>query len=82
MKLTMIYKPINIYVYWNNGINNSPKIVKKCIETWINKNPDHNVYILDDNNLFSDNIINIKNIYDFLPDYDNLKKKIVKTSCK
>lgn len=75
-----IYTPLNIYVYWNTGINNSPKIVKKCIETLINKNPDHNVYILDDNNLFSNNIINIKNIYDFLPDYDNLKKKILPQS--
>jgi hypothetical protein len=71
---------INIYIYWHSGINNCPKVVEKCIKTWIIKNPNYKINILDDNSLFSENNININDIYDFLPNYDNLKNFLSRQS--
>ena len=52
----------NLFIYWNNGFENSPLIVKKCLQSWKNKNFKWNIHILSDNNLTK--YINIKNYID------------------
>ena len=39
----------NLFIYWNNGFENSPLIVKKCLQSWKNKNFKWNIHILSDN---------------------------------
>jgi mannosyltransferase OCH1-like enzyme len=71
---------VNIYIYWDTGFDNCPKVVKQVIKSWISKNPNHNVHLLDDIKLFSDGVIHIKDIYEHFPNYDNLKKDLSKQS--
>ncbi len=40
-----------IWIFWQQGQENAPYIVKKCIDSWITKNPNWDVIILDKNNL-------------------------------
>lgn len=52
----------NLFIYWNDGFENSPLIVKKCLESWKNKNIKWNIHILNDNNLIK--YIDLKNYID------------------
>lgn len=40
-----------IWVYWDSGIDNAPKIIKKCINSIVRNKERHEVIILDDKNL-------------------------------
>jgi hypothetical protein len=40
--------PRIIWVFWNSGWDNAPEIVKKCIDTWKEKNPDWTIHQLSD----------------------------------
>jgi hypothetical protein len=40
-----------IYILWFQGFDNSPEIVKRCINSWKYYNPDWNIVLLDENNL-------------------------------
>lgn len=72
------FSPTNIFIYWDSNSESQPKVVKQSINSWIIKNPNQYVHVLNDTNLFEDNYINIKNIYKFLPNYDILKQTISK----
>ena len=39
--------PKTIYVLWWQGWNQAPELQKRCLQTWITKNPDWNVQALD-----------------------------------
>ena len=41
----------NIYILWFQGFENSPDIIKKCVESWKHYNSDWNIILLDNNNL-------------------------------
>jgi len=41
-----------IWIYWNTGIDNAPRLVKECVNSWIEKNPDWDVKLLDDESLY------------------------------
>jgi hypothetical protein len=43
--------PKIIWIYWGQGWNNAPNIVKLCKKTWIYKNPNWEVISLDQNNI-------------------------------
>jgi len=40
-----------LYILWFQGFDNSPDIVKKCVQSWKHYNPDWNIILLDNNNL-------------------------------
>lgn len=40
----------NIWIFWLQGYESAPDIVKKCIGSWKKNNPDWNVNVLDINN--------------------------------
>lgn len=40
-----------IWILWFQGIEQSPQLVKACVNSWITKNPDWDVQILDNSNL-------------------------------
>lgn len=40
-----------LYILWFQGFDNSPEIVKKCVQSWKHYNPDWNIILLDNNNL-------------------------------
>lgn len=40
-----------IFIYWAQGFDNAPMIVKKCLKTWKKHNPDYEIIELDDDNL-------------------------------
>jgi len=48
---TEIEIPKIIWMYWHQGLDNAPFLVKKCIESWIEQNKDWEVYILNKENL-------------------------------
>lgn len=79
-KSITLYNPINIYIYWNTGFEKCPLIVKQCVQSWKIKNPDQNIYLLDDQNIMINKDINISEIYDFIPQYDHLANIISKQS--
>ena len=56
----------NIFILWFQGFENSPEIIKKCIQSWKYYNPDWNIVLIDDNNLM--NYVNLKN---YIPNIDN-----------
>ena len=39
--------PRNIWMYWDQGLESAPEIVKMCIESWHAKNPGWTVRVLD-----------------------------------
>lgn len=41
-----------IWTYWEQGSKNLSPFYKKCIQTWLQKNPNHNVFILDKENVY------------------------------
>ena len=43
--------PKNIFLYWDEGIEFAPNVVKICIESWKSKNPGWNVISLSNKNL-------------------------------
>ncbi|MBT7399019.1 MAG: hypothetical protein HN775_07480 [Hellea sp.] len=40
-----------IWMYWNTGFKNAPKIVKKCAESWKHYNPNWEIIMLDASNI-------------------------------
>lgn len=47
----------NIWIFWRQGENNAPLVVKKCIDSWRIKNPSWIVHLIDAENIgqFLDN---------------------------
>lgn len=43
--------PRKIWLLWFQGVSEAPFIVRKCIDSWIRKNPTWDVTLLDSNNL-------------------------------
>jgi hypothetical protein len=43
--------PRIIWVLWFQGISDAPFLIKKCIESWLQLNPDWDVIVLDQDNL-------------------------------
>jgi hypothetical protein len=52
----------NIYILWFQGFENSPEIIKRCVESWKHYNPDWNIILLDNTNL--SNYINLEEYID------------------
>jgi hypothetical protein len=42
-----------IWSYWDQGVENISLFSKKCVQTWIRKNPNHRVIILDKFNVYN-----------------------------
>ncbi|NOE35823.1 hypothetical protein GS627_18960 [Ruegeria sp. HKCCD7318] len=43
--------PKIIWIYWNQGEEKAPEIVKHCIASWRNQNPAWEVHVLDENSV-------------------------------
>ncbi len=56
----------NIYIYWSQGFENAPFVVKECLRSWIKHNSNWRIIKLDDMSLSM--YMNIKEI---VPNYDN-----------
>eukprot|EP00927_Polykrikos_kofoidii_P031103 TRINITY_DN26756_c0_g1_i1.p1 TRINITY_DN26756_c0_g1~~TRINITY_DN26756_c0_g1_i1.p1 ORF type:complete len:616 (+),score=70.97 TRINITY_DN26756_c0_g1_i1:109-1956(+) len=41
-----------VWGYWADGFSSMPDIFKLCVETWRNSNPDWDIRILDDSNIY------------------------------
>lgn len=41
----------NIYILWLQGWDAAPELVKKCALSWIKKNPEYSVHLIEDKNL-------------------------------
>ncbi|WP_283160047.1 capsular polysaccharide synthesis protein [Microcystis aeruginosa FBCC-A68] len=50
--------PKTIWMFWAQGYENAPNIIKKCRESWEKYNPDWTINVLD-----------MKNLTNFLPDF-------------
>ena len=62
-----------LFIYWAQGFNNAPYLVKKCLLSWKVKNPTWKIVELDDNNL-----IQYIDIEKDIPSFKN--KNITKTA--
>ena len=58
-----------IFIYWDQKFINSPLVVKKCLQSWKEKNPTWNIIELDKDNL--------KNYVDIEKEIPNFKNKII-----
>lgn len=55
----------NIYMYWDQGFENAPYVVKKCAESWKKHNTTWNIFLLDNNKFPLSSLNNfISNIQD------------------
>ena len=52
-----------IWIYWHQGFNDSPYLVKKCVDSWLRHNPTYTLKLLDRKSL--KNYINMDDIYSF-----------------
>ena len=52
-KINYGFLPKNIYVFWDKGFENMPKMCKKCVNSWIAKNPEYKVIVLDKSNIYN-----------------------------
>jgi hypothetical protein len=43
--------PKKIWTYWSQGFDGVPELVKKCISSWENANPEWEIYKLDDTSI-------------------------------
>jgi len=50
-----------IFILWFQGFENSPEIIKKCIQSWKYYNSDWNIILLD-----NDNLVNYINMNDYI----------------
>lgn len=50
--------PKTIWMFWAQGYENAPNIIKKCRESWVKYNPDWTINVLD-----------MENLTNFLPDF-------------
>ncbi len=41
--------PRILWMFWHQGVENAPKIVKNCIQNWMNKNRNWDIRVLDHN---------------------------------
>ena len=57
----------NIFIYWKQGFDKSPYIVEKCVNSWIEKNKDFKIHLLDDHN--------IKDYIDIQKEIPNINQK-------
>jgi mannosyltransferase OCH1-like enzyme len=39
--------PKTVWILWFQGISDAPFLVKKCIDSWVEKNPEWDVILLD-----------------------------------
>jgi len=44
-------KANNIFMFWDEGLENSPYVVKRCERSWVEKNPSYNFIFLDKQNV-------------------------------
>lgn len=56
----------NIWIYWNNGFENSPLLVRKCLESWKYYNPGYTFNLIDD--------ANVRDHLNFTPEISKIKK--------
>src|SRR5215204_6158521 len=40
-----------IWLYWDTGFADAPELVRLCAKSWVKRNPDWNVILLDDDNV-------------------------------
>ena len=40
-----------LFIFWDQGFENAPIVVKKCVLTWKKHNPTWNIILLDNSNL-------------------------------
>jgi mannosyltransferase OCH1-like enzyme len=66
-----------IYIFWYQGINNSPIIVKKCILSWVYYNQDWEIIILDKTNYHIYTDLRYKNNMTFYRFSDFLRLSIL-----
>jgi len=38
--------PRTIWIYWDQGLDNAPDVVSRCIDTWVNNNPGWKINVL------------------------------------
>lgn len=43
--------PRKVWMLWFQGVSEAPFVVRKCIDSWVHKNPDWDVIILDSGNI-------------------------------
>jgi hypothetical protein len=56
--------PKNIWIYWEQGIDNAPPFAQFCLQSWITKNNTWNIKTIDKNNLSE-----FFNIFDIIPHF-------------
>ena len=58
-----------VWFIWLQGIKNAPEICKVCLNSWIEKNPNWEVRVIDENNigslLIKKHSINFKNLVQY-----------------
>ncbi len=42
-----------IWIYWQQGWDDAPNLVKQCKDSWVKLNPDYEIHVLDQNSLFN-----------------------------
>ena len=62
---------MNIWMYWRQGWEKAPYICKKCAYSWSEKNPNHNLFLLD-----KDNVGDYFNIDKFISDRGSKKIRV------
>lgn len=43
--------PKTLFMYWHQGWDNAPYMVRRCCETWIKHNPNWNIHMMDAENI-------------------------------
>ncbi|MBK8618590.1 MAG: hypothetical protein IPN96_16085 [Anaerolineales bacterium] len=43
--------PRKLWIFWSQGVSQAPFIVRKCINSWKEKNPDWEIFVLNKDNL-------------------------------
>ena len=54
--------PKRVYIFWNSGFENAPKIVRTCVESWKDMNPTWQVIKLDQN--AANEFLDLRNLSD------------------
>lgn len=60
--------PKNIWIYWEQGIDNAPPFAKFCLQSWISKNNNWNIKTIDKNNLSE-----FFNVLDIIPHFFSIE---------
>jgi len=43
--------PKTLWLYWNTSLEQAPDVVKLSVKTWVHKNPDYDVVLINDKNI-------------------------------